>query len=312
MWEECGWIGLYFLSNLSLTLHNKWILSKIHFAFPWTLSAIHILISGLGCFVIDQISPPKPNQLAVATVVKRSLTGPIVLKLMAFSILYAINIAISNISMALVDLSFHQLMRSATPACTLLLEWMLFGKQPAIRICISLVPVILGIALASIKSDHSPMSLSWLGGLLTVFGVVLASLKGITSVRLMDRMRPIELIWKMALPAGLQCLAFAWYFGELLQAGKFLLDSSIMTSAHLVVNASLAMLLNCISFTVAQKTSALTLTVAGNIKQALCIILAIYLFATVISPLNACGIVMSLAGGAWYSYECHQKTSLKH
>ena len=43
-----AWIVYYFLANLGLTIHNKWVLKELHFDFPWLLTAIHIGISGLG------------------------------------------------------------------------------------------------------------------------------------------------------------------------------------------------------------------------------------------------------------------------
>lgn len=300
--ESAVWIILYFAANLSLTLHNKWVLANLHFSLPWTLSALHIGVSGLGSYLLDPSRQSSPH----------SWMSPWqMLKMLLFSSLYAINIAVSNISMAMVDLSFHQLVRSATPISTLLLEWLLLAKIPSTRLVCSLVPVMAGIALASIKSKVS-VNGDLIGISLTVLGVMLASLKGISTVSLTAQMHPLELIWKMAIPASLQCLLLAWVFGELPLLWNFWQTAPLSAELQIAANAMLAMLLNCVSFTAAQKTSALTMTVAGNIKQALCIILAIYLFGTHVTFLNACGIAMALAGGAWYSWECHAMRRLKH
>ena len=46
----------------------------------------------------------------------------------------------------------------------------------------------------------------------------------------------------------------------------------------------------------------LTMTIAGNTKQVVTIILSIYIFNTVISEFNMVGIFITLLGGAYYSY----------
>ena len=68
------------------------------------------------------------------------------------------------------------------------------------------------------------------------------------------------------------------------------------------INGFLAFFLNVVSFTANKKTSALTMTVAGNVKQVLSIILAVIIFNLSISVVNAFGILCTLGGGAWYTY----------
>ncbi|KAG8925750.1 UAA transporter [Tulasnella sp. 417] len=52
--------------------------------------------------------------------------------------------------------------------------------------------------------------------------------------------------------------------------------------------------------TASQKDGPLTITVTANVKQVLTILLAMYMFYLTITPANSIGIVLTLAGGAWY------------
>lgn len=86
------YLVLYFSLSLALTLYNKSIL--ISFPFPYTLSAVHALCTSVGCSILlrTRSSPaPRLNQRET-------------LALVAFSILYTVNIAVSNVSLGLVTL----------------------------------------------------------------------------------------------------------------------------------------------------------------------------------------------------------------
>lgn len=84
------WLTLYFFFNLGLTLYNKGVL--VRFPFPYTLTAIHALFGSLGGAVLARF------QLFV----RPKLKGNETTVLLAFSVLYSINIVVSNISLQLV------------------------------------------------------------------------------------------------------------------------------------------------------------------------------------------------------------------
>jgi hypothetical protein len=81
------WLGAYFILNLSLTLYNKAIL--LDFRYPWSLTAIHTLCGSVGCYLL--------YALGVFTPAKLNDNENMVM--LMFSVLYTINIAISNVSL---------------------------------------------------------------------------------------------------------------------------------------------------------------------------------------------------------------------
>ena len=82
-----SYLALYFALNLGLTLFNKAVLGK--FAFPWLLTAIHTSTAALGCQLLRW-----QGQFEVTTLTTRENVT-----LLAFSVLYTVNIAISNVSL---------------------------------------------------------------------------------------------------------------------------------------------------------------------------------------------------------------------
>jgi hypothetical protein len=87
---QAFWLGSYFILNLVLTLYNKILL--VSFPYPYTLTAVHAIFGLVGgtCLRLQNVYQPK------------SLWGSDHALLLAFSLLYSINIAVSNASLDLV------------------------------------------------------------------------------------------------------------------------------------------------------------------------------------------------------------------
>lgn len=81
------WLVLYFFLNLTLTLYNKIVLE--YFQFPWMLTGIHTLVGATGSYALYYFGFFTPAKLGD----RESIV------MLAFSILYTINIAISNVSL---------------------------------------------------------------------------------------------------------------------------------------------------------------------------------------------------------------------
>jgi hypothetical protein len=96
------WLVSYFVLNLALTLYNKVLLAS--FPYPYTLTATHALFGLVGgtCLRLRAVYQQK------------SLWGSDYVLLVAFSVLYSINIAISNASLDLVTVPVSQLPRFVT------------------------------------------------------------------------------------------------------------------------------------------------------------------------------------------------------
>lgn len=95
-----AWLMLYFAFNLGLTLFNKLVLQG--FPFPWTLTAIQMLSGTIG----TQIA------LSRGFFTQARLTTKENGVMLAFSGLYTINIAVSNLSLHLVSVPVSVSFRS--------------------------------------------------------------------------------------------------------------------------------------------------------------------------------------------------------
>ncbi|KAF9542918.1 UAA transporter [Mortierella hygrophila] len=287
-----SWLAAYFMLNLSLTIYNKAILSTFKFGFPWTLTGIHTLCSGVGAYIMGRLGYFTPATLGE----NENMV------MLMFSFLYTMNIAISNVSLHEVSVAFHQVVRAMTPVFTIAISILFLGKRYTTLTYLSLMPLLLGVYMATV-GDYSYTAM---GFFLTVLGTVLAAVKTVVTNRIqMGRLQlhPLDLLLRMSPLAFVQTVIFSWMKGELDEVVSFCkTEMSASLIVALLINGIIAFFLNFVSFTANKKTSALTMTVAANVKQVLSIVVAVTVFNTKIGFLNGLGIIMTLFGGACYSY----------
>ncbi|KAH6589389.1 hypothetical protein BASA50_010042 [Batrachochytrium salamandrivorans] len=290
--QAAAWLALYFCLNLGLTLYNKAVMHYFKFPYPWTLTGIHTLCGAIGCQLLSMAGVFNPARLNT----RESLI------MLAFSTLYTINIAVSNISLKMVSVPFHQTIRAMVPLFTMLIEFFWLNKSASFTVALTMLPIIFGVTLATI-GDYD---FTILGFILTLLGALLAAIKGVTTNIIQVgklKLHPLDLLLWMTPLAFVQTMSYAFITGELHQVSEFLRDDvSISILLALLANGFIAFGLNVSSFTANKKTSALTMGVAGNVKQVLSIILSVSIFNLTFTLINGVGIFLTLVGGALYTY----------
>jgi len=222
--------------------------------------------------------------------------------LIAFSFLFTINIAISNVSLAMVSVPFHQIARSTSPIATVAIYRCFYNRSYSSATYLSLLPVVIGVVL----SVYGDLDYTMLGATLTFLGVVLASVKTVATNRIMTgslALPALEVLLRMSPLAAVQSITYAYMTGELDVFMKFSAEGNLTTPLVIALlgNGFLAFMLNVTSFQTNKLAGALTITVCGNIKQCLTILLGVVLFNVQVGVLNGLGMLVTLAGAAWYS-----------
>lgn len=285
-----AYLAAYFACNVALTLYNKSILGR--FAYPWLLTAIHAGAASIGCWILELRGVVTRTELA-----RRDESV-----LLAFSVLFTINIAVSNVSLAMVSIPFHQIMRSTCPVFTVLIYRVRYKRTYSQKTYLSLIPVVCGVGLATYGDYYFTPA----GFVLTSLGVVLASAKTVATNRIMTgplALSPVESLLRMSPLACGQALVCALLSGEFgrITSGWTEFGVDMPMALALAGNGALAFALNIASFSTNRQTGALTMTVCGNVKQSLTVLLGITLFGVKVGVANGVGMLVALVGAAYYS-----------
>ena len=299
--SQTGILAVYLVLSLVLTLHNKIVIDrvqsssttsskqaltrKIQFPYPFLLTAVHAAASQVGTALLLSLS------FFQSTADHLVLTGS---RDHAYALLYIVNISLSNASLRMVTVPFHQVIRSTTPVFTIAIQRLFLGTSCPSSIYASLVPVVVGVMLTTDGEYNATM----LGIILTFTGAFSAALKAVITNRFMKGSSPLHLLHRISGLACIYALIVAWVNGELMMFwGSVSRAGWQVTLTCLLINGTIAFVLNVASFVANAHIGPLAMTVAANLKQASSVILAVSIWDIRIKLMQVLGIALTFAGG---------------
>jgi len=218
-----------------------------------------------------------------------------------FSVLFCANILVGNLCLKYVSVSLVQVVRSVIPGITLILSMVILHKSYARVYFYTVGLVVVGVALAS----YGEVDFHFMGFCFTVLVCFLSSLKSVLSSKFLVgnlKFHPFDLLYRMSSWAILQ-LFIAMVIMEREELDAWWTAHGSWKFAFLLsLNGFMAFFLNWCNFMTTKMTSALTVTVAGNVKHITTIVFSIVIFNNPISSMNAMGTFVTVLGAGLYSY----------
>ena len=133
-----------------------------------------------------------------------------------FSIFFAMNIAIGNMSLRWVSVNFNQVMRALVPAIVMAISMLFLGKSYSSSRKWAVVPIIIGVAL----TFYGEMHFTAIGSFYTMLCVLMAAAKAVMSGELLTgdmKLHPIDLVNKMCPLALIQTAFLCMVSGEAME-----------------------------------------------------------------------------------------------
>ncbi|MQM16808.1 hypothetical protein Taro_049769 [Colocasia esculenta] len=283
--------------NVTVIIMNKWIFQKLDFKFPLSVSCVHFICSAVGAYIAIKLLKVKP----LIEVEPEDLWR----RIFPMSFVFCINIVLGNVSLRYIPVSFMQTIKSFTPATTVILQWLVWGRHFDWRIWASLVPIVGGILLTSITE----LSFNVLGFCAALFGCLATSTKTILAESLLHgyKFDSINTVYYMA-PFATMILAVPALLLEGAGVVAWFYTHQSVGSALVIIFTSgvLAFCLNFSIFYVIHSTTAVTFNVAGNLKVAVAVMVSWLIFRNPIPAMNAFGCAITLSGCTFYGYVRHK------
>lgn len=284
------WIAL----SASVILFNKYILAFGGFPFPITLTVWHMLFSSsIAAVLVWTGAVPSTEGMDA----RRYASA-----VMPIGALFAGTLWLGNAAYLHLSVSFIQMLKALMPAAVYAVGCLFSTEMFAWKCVANMVIITVGVALAS----AGEVALVPVGVAMQLGSVLTESTRlALVQILLQRRgfkLNPITTLYYVA-PASGFFLMIPW---SVLEAEKlwdgFHAGEVSISPLILVANAACAFALNLSVFLLIGRTSALTMNVAGVIKDWLLIGTSSFLFHSKVTPLNLQGYGIAFAGVCWYNW----------
>ncbi|EPS69476.1 hypothetical protein M569_05286, partial [Genlisea aurea] len=287
-------IASWYCSNIGVLLLNKYLLSFYGYRYPIFLTMLHMLSCAAYSFLSIKWLHIVPFQQIHS---RRQF-----LKILGLSAIFCFSVVCGNTSLRYLPVSFNQAIGATTPFFTAIFAFAVTCKKESGEVYLALIPVVLGIVLAS----NSEPLFHLFGFLMCIGSTAGRALKSVVQGLLLtseaEKLHSMNLLLYMAPLAALILLPFTLYIeGNVFRITVEKSRGDGFMVFLLVSNSTVAYLVNLTNFLVTKHTSALTLQVLGNAKAAAAAFVSVLIFRNPVTVMGVAGFGVTLMGVVAYS-----------
>eukprot|EP00271_Cylindrocystis_brebissonii_P011638 TRINITY_DN29528_c0_g1_i1.p1 TRINITY_DN29528_c0_g1~~TRINITY_DN29528_c0_g1_i1.p1 ORF type:complete len:331 (-),score=49.22 TRINITY_DN29528_c0_g1_i1:1312-2304(-) len=288
------YLAVYIALSTLVIMFNKWVLSPKYFGFPFpiALTMIHMGFSGVVAFFLVRV-------FKLVLPVSNMTLSIYLTCVVPISACFAASLWFGNAAYLYLSVAFVQMLKSLMPVFTFFMAVLCGTDRPRVDIFLNLLWISGGVAVASYGEIH----LSLLGTAFQVLGMGGEALRLVLTQVLLQKkglqLNPITTLYYIA-PCSFVFLAVPWAILELpvMTSGPLKFDFWIFFS-----NALAALALNFAVFLVLGRTGAVTVRVAGILKDWMIISLSTLVFPdAMLTTITIGGYAIALAGVVVYNY----------
>lgn len=289
-----AYILLYIALSSGQIFFNKWVLSskEINFPYPLGLTLLHMVFSSILCFVLTKV-------LKIMRVEEGMTLEIYLTSVVPIGAMFAMTLWLGNTAYLYISVAFAQMLKAIMPVAVFILGVAAGLEIMSYRMLLIMSVISFGVLVAS----YGEIEINWVGVVYQMGGVVGEALRLIFMEILVKRkgikLNPISVMYYVS-PCSAFCLLIPWIFLEkpkLDDQGTWNFPPLILT-----LNSLCTFALNLSVFLVISHTSALTIRVAGVVKDWVVVLLSAVLFADAkLTLINLFGYAIAIAGVAAYN-----------
>ncbi|KAK7243987.1 hypothetical protein RIF29_38802 [Crotalaria pallida] len=289
-----AYLLLYIALSSGQIFFNKWVLSskEINFPYPLGLTLLHMIFSSVVCFVLTKILKVMKVEEGMTPEIYASSVVPI-------GAMFAMTLWLGNTAYLYISVAFAQMLKAIMPVAVFVLGVAAGLEVMSCKMLLIMSVISIGVLIAS----YGEININWIGVVYQMGGVVGEALRLIFMEIFVKRkglkLNPISVMYYVS-PFSALCLFLPWIFLE-----KPKMDDHgpwNFPPVLLILNCLCTFALNLSVFLVITHTSALTIRVAGVVKDWVVVLLSAILFAdTKLTLINLFGYAIAIAGVAAYN-----------
>lgn len=285
-------LGCWYLFNIYFNIYNKQILEV--YPFPLTISALQFGVGSLLILVMWTTNLYKlPN-----------ISSSQLLAIVPLAVVHTLGNLFTNMSLGQVAVSFTHTVKAMEPFFSVLLSSLFLGELPTIWVLSSLLPVVGGVALASMTEA----SFNWLGFWSAMASNLANQSRNVLSKKIMVRKE--ESLDNITLFSIITIMSFFLsapiaLFVEGIRFTPSYIQSAGLNLRDICPRSLLASL--CFhayqqaGYMVLARISPVSHSVSNCVKRVVVIVSSVLFFRTPVSPINSLGTGVALAGVYLYS-----------
>ncbi|KAI9506684.1 triose-phosphate transporter family-domain-containing protein, partial [Coemansia spiralis] len=294
---------LWYLFSGMLSVYNKWLFgsSERDFPFPLFVSSIHMLVQYLLAILCLRISPNfQPSQ---------SLTWRVyMMRAVPCGVTSALDVGLSNISLQTITLTFYTMCKSSTLGFVLFFSF-LFGLE---KIRLVLVAIIAVISLGIILMAAGEIDFVLVGFVEAISASAVGGLRWSLTQILLSQARfgmnnPIATMSKLTPIVGITMLFLSLviespFTNIPLNKNMATTHDAIFTVLVMGLGGMLAFAMVLSEYLLIQRTSVITLSIAGMLREVAMVVVAHLIFGDTLTFVNGCGLLVALFGIGMYNW----------
>ncbi|KAG2314956.1 hypothetical protein Bca52824_018078 [Brassica carinata] len=284
--------ALWYLFNIYFNIYNKQVLKALHA--PMTVTLVQFAVGSVlitFMWALNLYKRPK-------------ITGAQLAAILPLAVVHTLGNLFTNMSLGKVSVSFTHTIKAMEPFFSVVLSAMFLGEVPTPWVIGSIIPIVGGVALASVTE----VSFNWAGFLSAMASNLTNQSRNVLSKKVMvkkdDSLDNITLFSIITL-MSLFLMAPVTFFSEGIKFTPSYIQSAGVNVQQIYTKSLIAALCfhayQQVSYMILARVSPVTHSVGNCVKRVVVIVSSVIFFKTPVSPVNAFGTGIALAGVFLYS-----------